>query len=100
MKSLIVGSAAAVALSLAVFAPQQAAAAQGYECPRIHTTGKYAYTWCRVYSGQVRLRADCNGAPDKYSEWIRPIAGNPTQRLQAGSCVFGVGGASSIEWRP
>ncbi|MFE3202312.1 hypothetical protein [Embleya sp. NPDC059237] len=59
-----------------------------YDCPRIHTTGQYAYTWCRVYKGKVRLIADCYG-PDKYSGWITPKPGNPTQRLQAGPCILG-----------
>ncbi|MET8259517.1 hypothetical protein [Micromonospora sp. NPDC005205] len=121
MKLRTLGAAATLTLGLAVLAPAPAlasahtptatvsmsvnsAAAQAagpdVDCPRIHTTGQYAYTWCRVYGGQVRLRADCNGAPDKYSGWAAPKAGNPTQRLQAGPCIFGVGGASSIEWRP
>ncbi|MGW7620353.1 hypothetical protein ACWGLG_31895 [Streptomyces antimycoticus] len=69
-----------------------ASAAASYECPRVHTTDNYAYTWCRVYSGKVRLIADCASPfPDRASGWITPISGNPTQRLQAGPCVNGMG---------
>ncbi|MGW9210968.1 hypothetical protein ACWGR4_28770 [Embleya sp. NPDC055664] len=69
-----------------------ASAGAVYECPRIHTTDNYAYTWCRVYSGKVRLIADCaNPFPDRASDWITPKSGNPTQRLQAGPCVNGMG---------
>ncbi|USQ85948.1 hypothetical protein NFX46_20815 [Streptomyces phaeoluteigriseus] len=69
-----------------------ASVAAVYECPRIHTTDNYAYTWCRVYSGKVRLIADCASPfPDIASGWITPKAGNPTQRLQAGPCVNGMG---------
>ncbi|QLH22053.1 hypothetical protein [Streptomyces sp. Rer75] len=69
-----------------------ASASAAYECPRVHTTDNYAYTWCRVYSGKVRLIADCASPfPDKASGWITPKSGNPTQRLQAGPCINGMG---------
>ncbi|MGH4031385.1 hypothetical protein ACQB60_20900 [Actinomycetota bacterium Odt1-20B] len=74
-----------------------ASAGASYECPRIHTTDSYAYTWCRVYSGQVRLIADCVRQPDMASNWIYKKPGNPTQRLQAGPCVVGVGPHSGVQ---
>ncbi|OOC00773.1 hypothetical protein [Amycolatopsis azurea] len=108
-------AAAGVAAALALATPASAASAPSaptavglgassagiaspaeYDCPRIHTTGQYAYTWCRVYRGKVRLIADCNG-PDKYSNWIYPKAGNPTQRLQAGPCPLGLGPNSGVQ---
>ncbi|MBO8183922.1 hypothetical protein [Streptomyces spirodelae] len=73
-----------------------ASANASYECPRIHTTDHYAYTWCRVYSGRVRLIADCVRTPDLASNWIYRKDGNPTQRLQAGPCVVGIGPNSGI----
>ncbi|MFF8646550.1 hypothetical protein [Streptomyces sp. NPDC015345] len=73
-----------------------ASASASYECPRIHTTENYAYTWCRVYSGKVRLIADCVRTPDMASGWIYRKDGNPTQRLQAGPCVVGVGPDSGV----
>ncbi|MGW6317645.1 hypothetical protein [Streptomyces sp. NPDC055099] len=73
-----------------------AASPAEYDCPRVHTTGRYAYTWCRVYKGKVRLIADCNGF-DRYSGWITPQSGNPTQRLQAGPCNAGLGPNSGVQ---
>lgn len=74
-----------------------ASAAASYECPRIHTTDHYAYTWCRVYSGKVRLIVDCVRQSDIASGWIYRKDGNPTQRLQAGPCIVGVGPDSGVQ---
>ncbi|MFI0977706.1 hypothetical protein ACH4SP_11885 [Streptomyces sp. NPDC021093] len=74
-----------------------ASANASYECPRIHTSENWAYTWCRVYSGKVRLIADCVKTPDMPSKWIYRKDGNPTQRLQAGRCPIGVGPDSGVQ---
>ncbi|MFF1738316.1 hypothetical protein [Streptomyces mirabilis] len=87
---------ASVALGGGVTMEVSTASPSEYDCPRVHTTGRYAYTWCRVYKGKVRLIADCNG-PDAYSSWIYPQSGNPTQRLQAGPCNLGLGPNSGVQ---
>jgi hypothetical protein len=51
------------------------------------TTGWNAHVLCDVYSGQVRLRADCVAAPDHYSPWTTGVG---LYHLEAGPCWFGI----------
>lgn len=61
-----------------------------YNCPRVYVEGGRGEADCNVYSGQVRVRADCVNAPDTYSPWKG--AGN--WHLWTGTCPWGIRGAS------
>ena len=53
------------------------------------TSGGAAYAYCTVYSGQVRVRADCKLAADHYSSWM----GTGTGLLATTPCPWGIRGA-------
>lgn len=66
-------------------------------CPSVwNGTDNRAHAICDVYSGEVRVRADCRFWPDTYSPWRGPGLG---WYLQTGVCPFGFGGPPIIETR-
>jgi len=66
-----------------------------FSCTAWNESDNRAYALCDVFSGQVRLRADCRLWPDQYSGWV----GVGTWLLRTGICPFGFGGPPIIEAR-
>jgi hypothetical protein len=82
------GIAAAVLLSAPLALVAAPAEAASVSC-QTYTSNGSARGTCRVYSGEVRLRADCAYAPDLYSPW----KGKGLWYLWTGSCPWGIRGA-------
>jgi len=66
-----------------------------FSCTAWNGDDNRAHALCDVFSGQVRLRADCRLWPDQYSGWV----GVGTWVLWTGICPFGFGGSPIIEAR-
>lgn len=65
--------------------PAQAAVVDCYT----YTDSGRAHASCTIYSGQVRVRADCAAAPDLYSPWT----GVGTWNMWTDPCPWGISGA-------
>lgn len=87
-KTTAVCLAAATILSGSLARVVTPASAASVSC-QTHTSNGSARGTCRVYSGEVWLRADCAYAPDLYSPWKGP----GLWYLWTGSCPWGIRGA-------
>ncbi len=74
-----------LALPVGAGALASPASAARYRCSAFTAKGR-AYAGCRVFSGHVRVRADCRFYPDLYSPWT----GRGTWLLSTGRCPFGI----------
>ncbi len=84
-RSAAIASVLAIGGTLLMGAPAQAATVDCFTS----VSGGRAYATCTVYSGQVRVRADCAAAPDLYSPW----SGVGTWNMSTAPCPWGISGA-------